>query len=97
MPEPSFFRVGARFQAREPAGTVDVPGVGEVPVQFAQDDFTTQAGRTVPLRVRGDVVGHARVCEATVADDGRSVLFTYEITDLSPGQAGGDDTVEVGS
>lgn len=97
MTEPSFFRVGACFRVREPSGTVNVPGRGEEPVVFARDAFTAQVGRVIPLRVRDDVVGHARVREADVADDGTSVLFTYEITDLSPGQAGGDEPLEVGS
>jgi hypothetical protein len=54
-------------------------------------------GKVVPLSFRDEEIGHARVREATVADDGSSVLFVYEITDLSPGQAGGEGPLEVGS
>jgi hypothetical protein len=97
MSQPSFFCVGACFQVREPAGVLSVPGKGKVAAVFGRGDFTSSVGKVVPLRVRDEVIGHARVREADVADDGSSVLFTYEITDLSPGQAGGDETLEVGS
>jgi hypothetical protein len=97
MSQPSFFRVGSCFQVREPAGTLSVPGKGKVAAVFWPDDFSGSVGKAVPLLVRDEVIGHACVRDASVADDGSSVLFTYEITDLSPGQAGGDDPLEVGS
>lgn len=99
MNEPSFLRAGACFQLREPAGTMSVPGKGEVPVVFAPDAFASQAGRVFPLTVLPgrEVIGHARVREAVVSDDGASVLFTYEITDLSPGQAGSEGSAETGT
>ena len=97
MSQPSFFRTGSCFQVRVPAGMMKVPGKGEVPVVFARDAFTSLAGTVVPLTVRGEPAGHARVREADVADDGSSVLITYEITDLSPGQAGDDEPLGSGS
>lgn len=97
MSQPSFFRVGACVQVREPAGILSVPGKGKVAAVFGPGDFSGSVGKVVPLRAGNEVVGHARVREAEVADDGSSVLFTYEITDLSPGQAGGDEILEVGS
>lgn len=84
------FRTGSVIEIREAAGEHVVPGEGQVPVVFTPDDFRDSLGKTVPLSFAGEVIGQARVRDARVEDDGRSVLLTYEITDLSPGQAGSE-------
>lgn len=79
QPPFAFFRAGMVFSGREMAGH------GQ---RFERDAFTGSIGKIVPVRVHGEIIGHARVREAEVADDGSSVQFTYEVTDLSPGQPG---------
>ena len=82
MSHPFVPRVGMRYEGWEPAGTVDVPGKGEFPRQFAPGAFDSSIGKIVPFKF-GDVrVGHVRVIAADVAEDGSGVQFTYEITDL---------------
>jgi hypothetical protein len=90
-PLPEFWEVGRRFQLREPAGYDDVPGFGRVRRVFEQDSFGSSVGNTVPLRIAGEIVGWARVCDAEVPEDGSSVLFTYEVTQVTgrTAQAGG--------
>lgn len=88
MSQPPFFRPGAVFSARESAGSAYVPGKGTFPQQFERDAFAGVIGKIVPFRSGGEIIGHARVLAADVEDDGSSVLFTYEITDLDPGQPG---------
>lgn len=95
---PGFFAVGRRFQLREPAGYDDVPGFGYVLRVFEQDSFGSAIGNTVPLRIAGEIVGWARVCDAEVPEDGSSVLFTYEVTQvITTVQAGNDMPLEIGT
>lgn len=95
---PDFWAVGKRFRLREPAGYDDVPGAGRFPRVFEQDAFRTSIGNTVPLKIAGQQVGWARVVAADVAGDGSSVLFTYEVTQLTTtAQAGDDLPVEIGT
>lgn len=88
---PDFWREGARFSFREPAGYDDVPGKGRFPRVFEQDSFRSSIGNTVPLKIAGQQVGWALVVAADVAEDGSSVLFTYEVTQLTTTAQAGDD------
>jgi hypothetical protein len=90
MSQPPFLRIGTRFEVRRPAGTVHVPGKGDFPDRFAPGTFDAQVGSEISLSVNGEPVGRAVIIAVQVADDGSSVLLTYEITELGPGQE--DDT-----
>lgn len=85
-------RVGMRYEAWEPAGTVDVPGKGTFPQKFMPGAFDRQIGKVVPLRFgerpepgtadARPALGHVRVIAAEVAPGGNGVMFTYEVIDL---------------
>jgi hypothetical protein len=81
MTQHPLFKVGTRFEEHRMAGP------GEL---FAEDAFGRSAGATVQLRVAGQRIGSAVIIAVQVANDGTSALFTYEITEISPGQE--DDT-----
>ena len=82
MNHPATPHVGMRYSFTHRAGTVDVPGKGEFPERFSPGAFDGSLGTVIPLKLEDTQIGHARVIEARVADDGLSVKITYEVTDL---------------
>lgn len=95
---PEFWRVGARFTFPYRAEPVDIPGKGTFPQKFMPGAFDLSIGNTVPLKIAGQQVGWALVVAAAVAEDGSSVLFTYEITQLTTTAQPEDDLpLEIGT
>ena len=83
------FQPGMQYSFLYRSQPEEIPGKGWSVPQFASDAFRSQIGKVVPLTWEGRRFGHGRLIAADVADDGYSVQFTYEVTDLDPGQPGG--------
>lgn len=77
MPQP-----GMRYTLWEPAGTIDVPGKGEFPQQFAPGAFNRSIGKVIPIKYEGREICQGRVISAEVADDGSGVSITYEVVNV---------------
>lgn len=90
MENPFSLRAGMRYTFTYRPGPAEVPGKGWFPQEFARGAFDRSVGKVVPLTMNGRQLGHGRLMEADVADDGGSVQLTYEVTDLDAGQAAGD-------
>jgi hypothetical protein len=82
MNHPAIFRVGSQVSFTYNSEPTGVPGKGEFPTRFAPEAFTAQLWKVVPLKFNGEAIGSARVIAAEVSEDGYSVEFTYEITEL---------------
>lgn len=68
----------------QPAGTVDIPGKGELPQRFAQDAFAGSAGKKLPWTYEGSRLGEATVLAVKVAPDGSGATFTVELEAAGP-------------
>jgi hypothetical protein len=79
-----------RVEFYNPAGTYEVPGKGEFPVQYAPHAFDRCIGQEVPFKIEGIPRGRATVVAVKVDEDGRGATWTVDITDgdLSGQEAG---------
>lgn len=97
MGHPARLVVGNRYSFTYRSLPEMIPGKGEFTPKFASGAFDGSIGKVVPLKFEGRRFGRGRLISAVVSDDGYSVEFTYEVTDLSPGQEGDTETGPVRS
>lgn len=73
-----------RIEFYQPARTIEVPGKGEFPEQYAPHAFDRCIGQEVPFKIEGVERGRCTVVGVEVDDDGGGATWTVDIADGHP-------------
>jgi len=68
-----------RVEFYQPAGTIEIPGKGEVEQRYAQHAFEGCVGKEVPFKIEGTERGRCTVVAVTVDQGGKGATWIVDI------------------